>query len=183
MVRSWWEEGRGEGGEFDRQTNRQCDCISLISLGNWAKNKRFYLLPGIKKNVSYIFTKHLFLCILINSQDERGSLRWILSKELKGRAGGVWVAQSGIFQATESRAMNAGPCIPMPHYPRVHISALQTNCPLGKFSEPHRMHAVLLHQWWMMCFRSSPWCTLWSADSLRSKWATRKLLYLFRFMV
>lgn len=97
MVRSWWWEERGEGGQFARQTNRQCDCISLISLGNWAKNKRFYLPLGIKKNVSYIFTKHLFLCILINSQDERGSLHWILSKELKGRKGDAWITQSGIL--------------------------------------------------------------------------------------
>lgn len=89
MVRSCLGQGRGEGGWSDRQTNRQCDCISLISLGNWAKNKRLYLPLGIKQNVSHIFTKHLFLCILINSQDERGSLHWILSKELKSRAGGA----------------------------------------------------------------------------------------------
>lgn len=97
MVRSWWGEERGEEGWFDRQKNRQCDCISLISLGNQTKNKRLYLPLGIKQNVSHIFTKHLFLCTLINSQDGRGSLHWILSRALKGRAGGLWISKPRIL--------------------------------------------------------------------------------------
>lgn len=136
MVRSWWGEGRGEGGWFDRQTNRQCDCISLISLGNWAKNKRLYLPLGIKQNVSHIFTKHLFLCILINSQDERGSLHWILSKELKGRAGGAWISKPGVLlgirqHSNPCRVLYSDTTLPM----CIHHSPAN-QMPVGQFFTP-----------------------------------------------
>lgn len=182
MVRSWWEEERGEGGQFDRQTNRQCDCISLISLGNSAKNKRFYLPLGIKKNVSYIFTKHLFLCILINSQDERGSLHWISSKELKGRAGGTWIAQFGILLgiwewSSECSALYTIATLPkstcLPCKPTAHWTIFQS--PTG---------------WMQLYCISDGWCALdqilgalYGQQTLLCKRATRKWLHLFRFMV
>lgn len=136
MVRSWWGEGRGEGGWFDRQTNRQCDCISLISLGNWAKNKRLYLPLGIKQNVSHIFTKHLFLCILINSRDGRGSLHWILSRELKGRAGGAWISKPGILLDTRLHSNECSVLYTNATLPRCINCWPANQLPVGQFFTP-----------------------------------------------
>lgn len=122
------------------------------------------MLLGIKQNVSHIFTKHLFLCILINSQDGRGSLHWVLRRKLQGRARGAWILKPGIpldiQHSNKCRVLHTSATLLMHK-----LLACKPACLLGNFLPLIRMNTLLLQWRWTVCL-SQTLCALWDQQTL-----------------
>lgn len=122
------------------------------------------MLLGIKQNVSHIFTKHLFLCILINSQDGRGSLHWVLRRKLQGRARGAWILKPGILldiqHSNKCRVLHTSATLWMHK-----LLACKPTCLLGNSLPLIRMNTLL--QWRSMVCLNQTLCALWGQQTLK----------------